>query len=109
MKSKPAGKHFETRLLCILGLALYAIACGGGIQRINPGGPFFSMGGDVLPFVAAVVVICAGLTVFRTGDLLMIALSCILILVACFAITNVVTGVLQFWFHPSARGALFGA
>ena len=109
MNSKPKGKRFPTRMLWMLALAMFALVCGGSVHRINPGGPFFSMSGDVLPTMAAIVVILAGITIFRTGNFLAIALSCILILVACFAITDVVTGVLQFWFHPSARGTLLGS
>ena len=92
----------------MLGLALFALGCGGGAQRINPGGPFFSIGNDVIPALAAVTVILTGLTVFRTDHPLAIVISCMLMYVACMAINNVVTDVLQFWSHPTARGALFG-
>ena len=109
MNPESQSNHFPTRIGLMLGLSVFAIICGGEVQRVNPGGPFFSVGGDVLPTLAAVVVLLTGITVFRTGHLLAIAVSCILMLVACYAITNVVTGVLQFWNHPSARGALFGS
>ena len=77
MNSKPEGKRFPTRIMWMLALAMFALTCGGGVQRINPGGPFFSMGGDVLPTMAAIVVILAGITIFRTGNFLAIAVSCI--------------------------------
>jgi len=99
---------FPTRVWWMLGLALFAIASGGGAMRIVPGGPFFSIGSDVLPSFAALVAIAIGITVFRTRNAIAVLLAGMLILVACSAITNVVTDVLQFWFRRAARGDLFG-
>lgn len=61
--------HIQRRLAWSGVLGTLALASAGQVMRERPGGPFISLTGDVIPFVAAVVAIIIGFCCLRAYTL----------------------------------------
>jgi hypothetical protein len=101
----PPGQNWLTVAVIFTVLALLL---GGQRPRVNPGGPFISLVGDVLPMALAVAAIGYSLAAMRRGEIPVKVAALVIIVVAGIAIRNVLSSILAFWFRPTARGDLFG-
>ena len=89
-------------------LAVPAIFFAGQMPRVIPGGPFISIIGDVLPFLAALAAIVFGFVCLRASGTAPKLIAIIAITIATVAIAQVIRDVYSFWQYPYARGDLFG-
>ena len=78
------------------------------IQKTNPGGPFVSFFGDVVPILASLVLTVAVALWLRRMTSRERLISLVLLIVPAVVIAVVVTDVLGFWFWPNARGEFLG-
>jgi hypothetical protein len=94
------------RAAIALGAAVIGILVGPG--RINPGGPFVSLIGDVLPACASVFAICNVLPFLRASRIGTVWTAAITLCFATLLIGFVLFGVVSFALAPNSRGTLIG-
>lgn len=100
--------HIQRRLAWSGVLGTLALASAGQVMRERPGGPFISLTGDVIPFVAAVVAIIIGFCCLRAYTVKPKLIALIFIAFATVAIAIIIADVHSFWIRPFARGQLLG-
>jgi hypothetical protein len=98
----------QNRLTIAVIFALLALLLGGQSPRINPGGPFISLIGDILPTALAVAAIGYCFAAMRRAGIPVTVTALVIITVATIAIGNVFSSIVAFWFRPTARGDLLG-
>jgi hypothetical protein len=103
--ASPVGRNWLTVAVIF---AVLALLLGGHRPRINPGGPFISLIGDVLPTALAVAAIGYSFAAMRRAEIPVTVTALVIITVAAIAIGNVLSSIVAFWFRPTARGDLFG-
>lgn len=79
-----------------------------GAGKANPGGPFVSLFGDVVPVTSALLTIWFSLP-YTVHRILKIKVSAIALLaLATVMLASVAVGVTVFYFSPHARGTALG-
>ena len=90
-------------IVAVAGSFLLAAFWGG---KPNPGGPFISLLGDLLPSLLCCGVIASAWRSLRHGPLPRRLFVALIVLGAAALLNWIVAGVVSFWLRPYARGAL---
>jgi hypothetical protein len=95
-------------LLMGIGLVLADILSVSGAGKVNPGGPFLSVTGDLVPCALCLAIFACGVLSLRSASAVFRVILLVLLLLTTVFLASVVEGVILFWFWPYARGALIG-
>ena len=98
--------HRRSIWACLL--AIWAIPIGGGGTKIVPGGPFFSIGFDILPGLAAMISIGLCFRSLRERPWEGFFASLLPLILSTIAFGNVFVAVYSLWHRQYARGVLIG-
>jgi hypothetical protein len=89
-------------------LAVAGVLFLAGPPKSIPGGPYFSVVGEVIPATVCIAALAMGVASIRkAAGGMKIGVSALL-LAATVLLAAIVERVILFWFDPHARGALFG-
>lgn len=95
-------------LAWMAGLTVVAFCFAGMSVRSAPGGPFFSVMGDIVPALAALIAIRLALFNLRVNNTGIRLIAFGFLVLATLVLSSITNDVYSFWYRPSARGVLIG-